>query len=52
MDFALIEKTLRPQYHSAQKKKKMSYVGISPQAYFQFIQRIDVILIFNHRMIT
>lgn len=42
MDFGLIEKHLRPNYYKSQVKKKMGYVGMSPQSYFQYIMRLDV----------
>jgi hypothetical protein len=42
MDFALIEQKLRPNYHKFQTNKIMSYVGLSPQLYFQFLARVDV----------
>jgi hypothetical protein len=42
MDFAFIEKTLRPNYYKKQRSIKSKYVGLPPQTYFNFLSIVDV----------
>ncbi len=42
MDFSLVEKFMRPSYYKKQSGKQLNHIGLAPQAYFQFLARVDV----------
>ena len=41
-NFEEIEKTLRPDNYRKLMNRKISYVGLGPQAYFELIKMLDV----------
>ena len=41
-NLAEIEKTLRPGNYNKLMSRKLTHVGLPPQAYFEFIKMLDV----------